>query len=115
MSAALALDGVVKEYPGGVTALRAVSIEIAAALKRGIEVIPVLVGGAKMPSQRELPESLQLLSRRQALELSDVHFTRDVGDLIEALKKPAGMRTTQPFKWIKRPLVLLGHKNNILV
>jgi hypothetical protein len=65
-----------------------VSIEIAAALKRNIEVIPVLVGGAKMPLQRELPESLQLLSRRQALEVSDVHFSRDVGDLIEALKTP---------------------------
>lgn len=63
-----------------------VSVEIAAALKRNIEVVPVLVGGAKMPVQRELPESLQLLSRRQALEISDVHFTRDVGDLIEALK-----------------------------
>ena len=81
-----------------------VSIEIAAALKRGIEVIPVLVGGAKMPVQRELPESLQLLSRRQALELSDVHFTRDVGDLIGALKRPGGTRPPQPFTRIKRAL-----------
>jgi hypothetical protein len=80
-----------------------VSIEIAAALKRNIEVIPVLVGGAKMPLQRELPESLQLLSRRQALEISDVHFIRDVGDLIEALKRPAGTRMFHS-KWIKRAL-----------
>jgi hypothetical protein len=81
-----------------------VSIEIAAALKRNIEVIPVLVGGAKMPLQRELPESLQLLSRRQALEISDVHFIRDVGDLIEALKRPAGTRTFHSPKWIKPAL-----------
>ncbi len=78
-----------------------VSVEIAAALKRNVEVIPVLVGGAKMPLQRELPESLQLLSRRQALEISDVHFTRDVGDLIEALKKPAGTATARSPKSIK--------------
>ena len=78
-----------------------VSIEIAAALKRNVEVIPVLVGGARMPLQEELPESLQLLARRQALEISDVHFTRDVGDLIEALKRPAGTRTVRSATWIK--------------
>jgi len=82
-----------------------VSVEIAAALKRNIEVVPVLVGGAKMPLQRELPESLQLLSRRQALEISDVHFTRDVGDLIEALKRPAGARTARSHKLAKPALV----------
>jgi hypothetical protein len=82
-----------------------VSLEIAAALKRSVEVIPVLVGGAKMPLERELPESLQLLSRRQALELSDVHFTRDVGDLIEALHWPAGSRVARSPKWLKPVLV----------
>src|SRR5258706_13795118 len=81
-----------------------VSIEIAAALKRNIEVIPVLVGGAKMPLQRELPESLQLLSRRQALEVSDVHFRRYVGDLIEALKTPPGAQTVRSFKWTRPAL-----------
>jgi hypothetical protein len=81
-----------------------VSVEIAAALKRSVEVIPVLVGGAKMPLQRELPESLQSLCRRQALELSDVHFTRDVGDLIEALKRPAGTRVVRSPKWLKPTL-----------
>jgi hypothetical protein len=80
-----------------------VSIEIAAALKRSVEVVPVLVGGAKMPLQRELPESLQLLSRRQALEISDTHFTRDVGDLIEALKR-AGTRDPQQLKSSRRAL-----------
>jgi hypothetical protein len=57
-----------------------------------------------MPLPRELPESLQLLPRRQALEISDVHFIRDVGDLIEALKRPAGTRTFHSPKWIKPAL-----------
>src|ERR1700693_1466467 len=83
-----------------------VSVEIAAALKRSVEVIPVLVGGAKMPLQQELPESLQLLSRRQALELSDVHFTRDVGDLIEALHRPAGTRLARSPRWLKPALAV---------
>lgn len=81
-----------------------VSIEIAAALKRNVEVIPVLVGGGKMPLQRELPESLQPLCRRQALELSDVHFTRDVGDLMEALKRPATTRVVHSPRWRKPTL-----------
>src|SRR5450755_1509378 len=70
-----------------------VSVEVLAALKRKVEVIPVLVGGAKMPLQRELPESLQPLSRHQALEVSDTHFTRDVQDLIAALEKAPGEAT----------------------
>ena len=69
-----------------------------------MEVIPVLVGGGKMPLQRELPESLQPLCRRQALELSDVHFTRDVGDLMEALKKPATAPVVHSPKWRKATL-----------
>jgi hypothetical protein len=66
-----------------------VSAEIAAALKRNVEVIPVLVGGAKMPQEQELPQQLQFLSRHQALEVSDARFIRDVKDLIEALERPA--------------------------
>src|SRR5450755_2157891 len=84
-----------------------VSIEIVAALKRNVEVIPVLVGGAKMPSQRELPDSLQPLARHQALELSDTHFTRDVQDLIAALEKAAGVVDT-PARNRLRPALIAG-------
>jgi hypothetical protein len=46
-----------------------------------------------MPLQQELPESLQLLARHQAVEVSDAHFTRDVADVIQSVerrdKKPA--------------------------
>lgn len=46
-------------------------IEIATALRRGVRVIPVLVGGAAMPVSDELPEDLQALCERQNVELSD--------------------------------------------
>ena len=89
-----------------------VSVEVLAALKRNVEVIPVLVGGAKMPLQRELPESLQPLSRHQALELSDTHFTRDMQDLIAALEKATGSATLPRRSWLRRPgiaaVLLLG-------
>jgi len=69
-----------------------VSLEIAAALKRSVEVIPVLVGGATMPRQRDLPPQLQPLARHQAVEISDPHFTRDVADLVEDMETPGGKR-----------------------
>jgi hypothetical protein len=83
-----------------------VGVEVVAALKRNVQVIPVLVDGAKMPLQRELPESLQALSRLQAIEISDARFTRDVGDLIEALKGRVEARTVRSPKWIKPALVV---------
>jgi TIR domain len=82
-----------------------VSVEVLAALKRNVEVIPALVGGAKMPQQRELPQSLQPLSRHQALEISDTHFTRDVQDLIAALEKGAGESPILVRKWFKPVLI----------
>src|SRR6478735_2895084 len=48
-----------------------VTIEIAAALRRGIRVIPVLVEGARMPKASELPHSLKPLARRQPFEVRD--------------------------------------------
>lgn len=63
-----------------------VRIEIASALKQEKFVIPVLVGRAGMPGPDELPEDLQPLSRRNALELSHQRFGYDAGKLIEVIK-----------------------------
>lgn len=62
-----------------------VRIEIEAALKRGIRVIPVLVDGATMPRREDLPDSLQKLHRRQAIEISHNRFDSDVERLTHAL------------------------------
>src|SRR5215211_1181007 len=45
-----------------------VAIEISAALSRNIRVIPVLVDGARMPTESELPECLMALARCQAMK-----------------------------------------------
>jgi hypothetical protein len=66
-----------------------VRLETEAALKRKIPVIPVLVGGAKMPDKSELPESISGLADRQAVELSDSRWAHDVGRLLEILRKRA--------------------------
>jgi hypothetical protein len=54
-----------------------VRMEIAAALKREISVIPVLVDGASMPKATDLPEDLQPLVRRNALKITDTGFDGD--------------------------------------
>jgi len=62
-------------------------IEIEAAIAQGKRVIPVLVGGASMPSADSLPTSIQSLARRQAVRLSVDRFGSDCLHLIAAMKK----------------------------
>ncbi len=62
-----------------------VRIEIEAALKRDVRVIPVLVDGAGMPKTGELPDSLKGLARRQGIEVSPTRFDADVEKLTRAL------------------------------
>jgi CheY-like chemotaxis protein len=64
-----------------------VRLEIAKALELGIPVIPVLVGGAQMPSASSLPDILQKLARRQAHSILDVGFKQSVSSLINTIQK----------------------------
>lgn len=64
-----------------------VRIEIESAIKLNKVVMPVLVGRAKMPNPQGLPESLQALARRNAIELSHANFKQDVGRLVAAIKQ----------------------------
>jgi hypothetical protein len=59
--------------------------EIATALARPITVIPVLVGGARMPEAAQLPPELSELSRLQAVEIRDDRFDDDMARLADAL------------------------------
>ena len=67
-----------------------VRLEIAAALSRNIRVVPVLLDGASMPSEKELPEPLRALARRNALEISNSRFGSDTETLIMAVRKALG-------------------------
>ena len=58
-----------------------VRLEIANALKRDIAVIPVLVGGAKMPREEDLPMDLRGLAYRQAAIITHDNFPHDVDGL----------------------------------
>ncbi len=69
-----------------------VRIEIATALRRDIRVIPVLVQRASMPKPQDLPEELLKLTRRNAVELSDVRWQSDVDQLISVMERVLAKR-----------------------
>ena len=64
-----------------------VRLEIATALDRNIRVIPVLVQRASMPKPEDLPDDLARLTRRNAIELSDLRWQTDVDRLIGVMEK----------------------------
>ncbi len=64
-----------------------VRFEIAAALKRDIPVIPVLVERANMPSVEQLPTDLESFAYRNAVELSHARWNSDVQVLFKALAR----------------------------
>jgi Caspase domain/TIR domain len=74
-----------------------VRVELAAALKREIPVIPLLVNGTAMPSEDELPEELKSLPHRHSLELRHSRFSADSDAIIEALGDIVPRRRAWPF------------------
>jgi uncharacterized membrane protein YhaH (DUF805 family) len=68
-----------------------VRVEIEAALRRDIRVVPVLVDEAPMPSSDELPGTLAPLARRQAVEIAHPRFVADVDQLARSLGRVLGV------------------------
>lgn len=70
--------------------------EVAMALANPrLTVVPVLVEDATMPTESELPEPLQRLTRLQAIELSERRWDYDVGELAGVLRQ-AGITVGLP-------------------
>lgn len=61
---------------------------LAAALQRGIRVLPLLVAGAVLPEAGQLPEELRELTRHEALELTEEHWEADLERLFARLLGP---------------------------
>jgi hypothetical protein len=75
--------------------------EIARALERpDVQVIPVLVDGAEMPKENELPPELTSLSRRNACKLVDERWEYDVDRLTKRLRDLLG--DERPVTWPAR-------------
>lgn len=68
-----------------------VRVEIEAALKRDIRLIPVLVNGASMPNASDLPPPLQGLARYNAFDITHRRFASDCDDLALKIKRALGV------------------------
>ena len=78
-----------------------VRLEIEAAIKRGVRVIPVLVDGARMPAADQLPPSLQGLARRQSMTLSPASL--DISRLLSVLETALTPKAKKERQVGKRP------------
>jgi cytolethal distending toxin subunit A len=88
-----------------------VRMEIAAALNRKIRVVPVLVDGARVPKPDDLPEDIKALARRNAIELRNDRFSRDVDALADGIlgdRKPTWTRRTALTSGVAALVVLLA-------
>jgi hypothetical protein len=83
-----------------------VRMEVAAALARSdVTVIPLLCGGATMPTEASLPAPLAGLARRNAFELSDLRWRVDVQRLFNAIDGLLKARAAAPSR---RPALALA-------
>jgi hypothetical protein len=73
-----------------------VRLEIEAALDAGVDVVPVLVEGAAMPSGTQLPASLKAFARCQAVELSESRWRYDADRLIALLQSRYAIESVRP-------------------
>ncbi len=64
-----------------------VRAEVRTALESKVAVIPVLVGGAKMPPREQLPADLSDLHALNAVEILDSRFAGDVDNLIQTIAR----------------------------
>jgi hypothetical protein len=62
-----------------------VRLEVESALKRDIAVIPLLVDGATMLSEDQLPDGMKALAKRHAIELTHARFGPDAQALISSI------------------------------
>ena len=69
-----------------------VRVELESALRRDIRVIPALVGGASLPRQDVLPETLRDLTKRQAVKLDNETWSLGLSKLVRAIEPPSDTR-----------------------
>ena len=74
--------------------------ELARALQRNASVVPVLVGGARLPAVEDLPSDLHDLVQRQAVVLHDESWHEDVDGLVRSLRGEPPIPTRRTHKWL---------------
>ena len=84
-----------------------VATEIKAALDRRHVIVPVLVQGANMPREEDLPDALKELARRNAVSVSDANWDSDTIRLAKVLAIDVRSAAERKVEWLKLAVVLL--------
>ena len=63
-----------------------VRLEIASALDKGVDIIPILLESVEMPLLEQLPDTLKPLTRRNGISVSNIRFNADVDRLIRGIE-----------------------------
>lgn len=88
-----------------------VRIEIERGISHNKLVIPVLMGGVSMPSPKQLPESIEALTRRNAYTISHRNFARDVEAFVKFIKEAVPSHPT--FKRRAKREVIADKENRL--
>lgn len=82
--------------------------EVGTALERGIHVVPVLLGGASLPTVESLPGALAGLLDRQAFEIRDRSLQLDIARLCASLPLRPSIRYGLRRRSVRVALPLFG-------
>lgn len=82
--------------------------EVSSAIKQGVRVVPVLLDGASMPMDLELPDEIKALSRRNGIEIRRRSFDPDLERLLTGIGVPPAPPTPKPNNQIVNWLIALG-------
>jgi hypothetical protein len=90
-----------------------VAFEVAMALERGVTVVPVLIDGAEMPDEGDLPMRLKPLVWRNAYQVDQATFKHSAAALVEEVERlvdrpPANTVHRAPGRGWVRPAVVAG-------
>ena len=82
-----------------------VRVAVEAAFRKRLRVVPVLIGGAEMPSAEQLPLTLRPLATLAPVRIQNDSFQADVEALVKSLKGSVGQRTLPRLFW---PAIAIG-------
>jgi hypothetical protein len=84
-----------------------VAKEIKAALDGRHVIVPVLVQGATMPREEDLPEDIKALSRHNAVSVSDASWRADTNRLAKVLAIDVRSALERKLRWVQLTAILL--------
>ena len=94
-----------------------VRLEIETALRNRVRTIPVLVGGARLPSAQDLPAEISAIANRQSFRIGTTGFRKDAANLVNfvsSLIRTEGRQVHKADSFIvprKRIFVSYSHKD----